>query len=93
MIYCDPNPFIIWFIKILPKNPKIKFLIKKRRLRDPIISYIGNLRTIWMMSIAHHTIKMFLHMKKIKTAIGSCSMGKHLSKKSSKIMYLYMILL
>ena len=49
--------------------------------------------TICMMTMVHHT--MFRHMKKMKTAIGSCSMGidHELSKKSSKIMYVYMILL
>ena len=46
---------------------------------------------ICMMTMVHHTI--LRHMKKMKTAIGSCSMGKQLSKKSSKIMYVYMILL
>ena len=35
--------------------------------------------TICMMTMVHHTI--FHHMKKMKTAIGSCSMGKQLSKK------------
>ena len=36
--------------------------------------------TICMMTMVHHTI--FRHMKKMKTAIGSCSMGKQLSKKN-----------
>ena len=74
MIYCDPNPLIIRFIKILPKKIKITFLIKKRRLCNHIISYIGNLMTICMMTMVHHT--MLRHMKKMKTAIGSYSMGK-----------------
>ena len=39
--------------------------------------------TICMMNMVHHTI--FRHMKKMKTAIGSCSMGKQLSKKFSKV--------
>ena len=34
--------------------------------------------TICMMAMVHHTI--FRHMKKMKTAIGSCSMDKQLSK-------------
>ena len=62
-----------------------------RRLCNHTISYIVNLMTICMMTMVHHTI--FRHMKKMKTAIGSCSMSKQLSKKSSKIMYVYMILL
>ena len=38
--------------------------------------------TICMMAMVHHT--MFRHMKKMKTAIGSCSMGKQLSKNPPK---------
>ena len=45
--------------------------------------------TICMMTMVHHT--MFRHMKKMKTAVGSCSMSKQLSKKSYKIMYVYMM--
>ena len=46
---------------------------------------------ISMMTMVHHTI--FRHMKKMKTAIGSCSMGKELSKKSSRIMYNYIYMI
>ena len=42
---------------------------------------MGNLMTICMMTMVHHT--MFRHTKKMKTAIGTCSIGKQLSNYSN----------